>query len=130
MPARAAATKGGSTAIGRISTTFHIRHLRDLVAPAFADSRLGRHLLNMWVEREPRLSGEAIAQVFMAGNHTDNTPRLNDFKVPLLVVNGEFDNSLAAGARTASLVREPFTKSCPKPATPVVSRTNRVSTNW
>ena len=56
------------------------------------------------VEREPRLSGEAIAQVFMAGNHTDNTPRLNDFKVPLLVINGEFDNSLPAGARTASLV--------------------------
>ena len=26
----------------------------------------------MWVEREPRLKGEAIAQVFMAGNHTDD----------------------------------------------------------
>jgi 3-oxoadipate enol-lactonase len=83
---------------------FHIRHLRDLVAPAFADSRLGRHLLNMWVEREPRLSGEAIAQVFVAGNHTDNTPRLAELKVPLLVINGEHDNSLAAGRRTASLV--------------------------
>jgi 3-oxoadipate enol-lactonase len=83
---------------------FHIYHLRDLVAPSFADSRLGRHLLNMWVEREPRLDGEAIAQVFMAGNHTDNTPRLGSFKVPLLVINGEHDNSLAAGKRTASLV--------------------------
>jgi len=83
---------------------FHIQHLRDLVAPAFADSRLGRHLLNMWVERQPRLMGEAIAQVFMAGNHTDNTERLPDMSVPTLVINGEFDNSLPAGKRTASLV--------------------------
>jgi 3-oxoadipate enol-lactonase len=83
---------------------FHIHHLRDLVAPTFADSRLGRHLLNMWVEREPRLKGEAIAQVFMAGNQTDNTERLPTMKVPTLVINGEFDNSLPAGQRTAGLV--------------------------
>ncbi len=83
---------------------YHIKHLRELVAPAFADSRLGRHLLNMWVEREPRLKGEAIAQVFMAGNHTDTTERLPTMKPPLLVINGEFDNSLPAGKRTASLV--------------------------
>ena len=83
---------------------YHIKHLRELVAPAFADSRLGRHLLNMWVEREPRLKGEAIAQVFMAGNHTDTTARLPTMKVPTLVINGEFDNSLAAGETTASLV--------------------------
>jgi len=83
---------------------YHITHLRELVAPAFADSALGRHLLNMWVEREPRLSGEAIAQVFMAGNHTDTTERLPSMKVPTLVINGEFDHSLPAGAHTASLI--------------------------
>jgi 3-oxoadipate enol-lactonase len=83
---------------------FHIQHLRDLVAPAFADSRLGRHLLNMWVERQPRLKGEAIAQVFMAGNHTDNTERLPNMRVPTLVINGEFDNSLSAGKRTSTLI--------------------------
>jgi 3-oxoadipate enol-lactonase len=83
---------------------YHIQHLRALVAPAFADSKLGRHLLNMWVEREPRLKGEAIAQVFMAGNHTDNTDRLPAMTVPTLVINGEFDNSLPAGQRTASLI--------------------------
>jgi pimeloyl-ACP methyl ester carboxylesterase len=82
---------------------YHIKHLRELVTTAFADSRLGRHLLNMWVEREPRLKGEAIGQVFMAGNHTDTTERLPSMKVPTLVINGEFDNSLPAGARTASL---------------------------
>src|SRR5207237_3205164 len=58
----------------------------------------------IWVEREPRLDGEAIAQVFMAGNHTDNTARLPTMQVPTLVINGEFDNSLAAGRNTASLV--------------------------
>jgi pimeloyl-ACP methyl ester carboxylesterase len=85
-------------------TDYHIKHLRELVAPSFADSRLGRHLLNMWVEREPRLSGQAIAQVFMAGNHTDTTERLPTMAVPTLVINGELDNSLPAGLRTASLI--------------------------
>jgi len=83
---------------------YHIKHLRELVAPSFADSPLGRHLLNIWVEREPRLSGEAIAQVFMAGNHTDTTERLPSMKVPTLVINGEYDHSLPAGERTASLI--------------------------
>ena len=57
----------------------------------------------MWVEREPRLKGEAIAQVFMAGNHTATTDRLGTMKVPTLVINGEFDHSLPAGKTTASL---------------------------
>ena len=83
---------------------YHIKHLRELVAPAFAESRLGRHLLTMFVEREPRLSGDAIARVFMAGNSTDTTERLPQMKVPTLVINGEFDHSLSAGKRTASLV--------------------------
>jgi 3-oxoadipate enol-lactonase len=83
---------------------YHIKHLRELVAPAFADSALGRHLLNLWVEREPRLSGEAIAQVFMAGNHTDTTERLPAMIAPTLVINGELDHSLPAGQRTASLI--------------------------
>jgi 3-oxoadipate enol-lactonase len=83
---------------------YHIKHLRELVHPRFADSRLGRHLLNQFVEREPRLRGEAIAQVFTAGNHTDTTARLPTMKVPTLVINGELDHSLAAGQKTASLV--------------------------
>jgi len=84
--------------------SYHIEHMRELVAPAFADSKLGNYLFNIFVEREPRLKGEAIAQVFMAGNNTDTTDRLPTMKVPVLVINGEFDNSLAAGKRTASLV--------------------------
>jgi 3-oxoadipate enol-lactonase len=83
---------------------YHIKHLRDLVHSQFADSRLGRHLLDQFVERQPRLRGEAIAQVFMAGNHTDMTARLPTMKVPTLVINGELDHSLPAGRKTASLV--------------------------
>ncbi|MEA2987291.1 MAG: 3-oxoadipate enol-lactonase [Alphaproteobacteria bacterium] len=82
---------------------YHPKHIRELVRPEFADSRLGRHLLGMFLERGPRLKGEAIAQVFMAGNHTDMTDRLSTMKVPTLVINGEFDNSRPAGERTASL---------------------------
>jgi pimeloyl-ACP methyl ester carboxylesterase len=82
---------------------YHIKHMRELVAPGFGDTRLGAYLLNLWVEREPRLKGEAIAQVFMAGNHTDTTDRLHTMKVPVLVINGEHDNSLEAGKRTAEL---------------------------
>jgi len=83
---------------------YHMEHMRELVAPEFAESRLGRHLLTMFVEREPRLNGEAIARVFMAGNSTDTTERLPQMKVPTLVINGEFDHSRNAGKRTASLV--------------------------
>ena len=83
---------------------YHIEHMRELVAPDFAETELGRHLLNIWVERQARLSGEAIAQVFVAGNTTDTTDRLPNMKVPTLVINGEFDHSLPAGQRTASLI--------------------------
>jgi pimeloyl-ACP methyl ester carboxylesterase len=83
---------------------YHVCHMRELVSQSFAESRLGSHLLNMWVEREPRLEGEAIAQVFAAGNSTDTTKRLPTMKVPTLVINGEYDHSLPAGRRTASLI--------------------------
>jgi pimeloyl-ACP methyl ester carboxylesterase len=83
---------------------YHIKHMRELVAPDFSETRLGRHLLDMWVEREPRLKGEAIAQVFAAGNSRDCTTRLPEMKVPTLVINGEFDHSLSAGQLTASRI--------------------------
>lgn len=80
---------------------YHPKHIRELVRPEFADSRLGGHLLGMFLERGPRLKGEAIAQVFMAGNHTDSTPRLSSMQPLTLVINGEFDTSRTAGELTA-----------------------------
>jgi 3-oxoadipate enol-lactonase len=74
------------------------------VAPGFPDTPRGKYLLNMFVEREPRLVGEAIACVFRAGNSTDTTPRLLEMRVPTLVINGEHDHSLPAGQKTAALI--------------------------
>lgn len=80
---------------------YHLKHMKLLVTEGFASSRLGSYLLNMWVEREPRLSGDAIARVFEAGNGYDSTPRLGEMKPPVLVVNGAHDHSLPAGRQTA-----------------------------
>lgn len=84
--------------------TYHRTHLRDLVSQQFSQSPLGHYLLEMFAERGPRLSGDAIARVFEAGNGTDTTARLPQMKVPVLVINGEFDHSLPAGQRTAALI--------------------------
>jgi len=83
---------------------YHIQHLKELVAPEFPETKLGRYLLNTFVERDPRLCGESIAQIFRARGGTDMAPRLGTMKVPTLVINGEYDNSLKAGQRTASLI--------------------------
>lgn len=83
---------------------YHLQHMHQLVQPEFSNSRLGAYLLKRYVERQPRLVGEAIGQVFRAGNSTSTTDRLATMKVPVLVINGEFDHSLPAGRRTAALV--------------------------
>jgi 3-oxoadipate enol-lactonase len=83
---------------------YHIQHLRELVAAEFPETKLGKYLLNTFVERDPWLSGECIAQIFRARGGTDMTPRLCMMKIPTLVINGEYDNSLKAGRRTASLI--------------------------
>jgi 3-oxoadipate enol-lactonase len=83
---------------------YHLQHLRELVAPDFAETKLGKYLLHMFVERDPSLSGESIGQIFRARGGLDMTRRLGTMKVPTLVINGEYDNSLAGGKKTASLI--------------------------
>ncbi len=83
---------------------YHREHLHDLVAPQFASSRLGAYLLDRFAEAGPSLSGAAIAQIFRARAAADMTERLPTLAIPTLVVNGEFDISLEAGRRTASLI--------------------------
>ena len=65
------------------------------MAPDFADSKLGKYLLNTFVERDPVACGESIGQIFRARGGLDMTPRLGTMKVPTLVINGEYDNSLS-----------------------------------
>ena len=63
---------------------YHIQHLRELVAPEFPETKLGKYLLNTFVERDPWLSGESIGQIFRARGGLDMTPRLATMKVPTL----------------------------------------------
>ncbi len=55
---------------------YHIQHLRELVAPDFPETKLGKYLLNTFVERDPWLNGESIGQIFRARGGLDMTPRL------------------------------------------------------
>lgn len=93
---------------------YHIQHLRELVAPEFPESKLGNYLLQTFVERDPWLSGESIGQIFRARGGLDMTPRLGTMRVPTLVINGEYDNSLAGGRKTASLIPGAMHKILPK----------------
>jgi pimeloyl-ACP methyl ester carboxylesterase len=93
---------------------YHIQHLKQLVAPEFPSSKLGNYLLHTFVERDSWLSGESIGQIFRARAGTDMTPRLPSMKVPTLVINGEYDNSLRGGKLTASLIPGAVHKILPK----------------
>jgi len=73
---------------------FHIQHLTDLVSKDFAASKRGKYLLGMHTEMDARLSAPAIAEIFNALQNRDLTARLPELKMPVLIMNGEFDNSL------------------------------------
>jgi pimeloyl-ACP methyl ester carboxylesterase len=73
---------------------FHIQHLTDLVSKDFPKSKLGKYLLGMHTEMDSRLSAPAIAEIFHALQNRDVTSRLSELKMPVLIINGEFDNSL------------------------------------
>ncbi len=83
---------------------YHARHLRELVAPGFPATRLGAHLLAMFSERDPTLSGKAIAQGFRALAVSDVTEGCRGLDVPVLVVNGAFDNALPRGRAMAEIL--------------------------
>ena len=84
--------------------TYHLQHMHLLVERKFSESPLGAYLLNRYVERQPRLDGEAIAQVFRAANAMRTTDRLHEMKPPVLVINGETDYSRPGGELTAKLI--------------------------
>jgi 3-oxoadipate enol-lactonase len=83
---------------------YHLGHLRHGVTQAWADSPLGRYILQGFVERGEALDAESIAQVFHALTVSDLTPKLGSYRSPTLIVNGEFDNALKGGTRTAALL--------------------------
>jgi pimeloyl-ACP methyl ester carboxylesterase len=77
-------------------------HLIFGVSPGFPKTALGRYLIETFVERSAWTNGRAISELFKAFGHVDHTARLGEFKMPLLVINGEFCNSLDRGKWTAA----------------------------
>jgi 3-oxoadipate enol-lactonase len=75
-------------------SAYHIQHLTSLVRKGFPQTKLGKYLLGMHTEMDARLSAPAIAEIFHALQNRDLTARLPELKMPVLIVNGEFDNSL------------------------------------
>lgn len=85
---------------------YHLGHLRYGVTTQWADSAIGRYLLAGFVERGRDLDPESIARVFGALTVSDLTPLLAAYASPTLIVNGEHDNALPGGTRTAALIRQ------------------------
>jgi pimeloyl-ACP methyl ester carboxylesterase len=48
----------------------------------------------MHTEMDAKLGAPAIAEIFHALQNRDLTSRLPELKLPVLIMNGEFDNSL------------------------------------
>ncbi|MCC2097582.1 MAG: alpha/beta fold hydrolase [Hyphomicrobiales bacterium] len=78
--------------------------MRGYVAPGFADTPVGGWLLRLFVENAHNLNTTCIANIFRARGSYDMTDRLPAMTVPTLVINGEYDLSLAGGTKTASLI--------------------------
>jgi 3-oxoadipate enol-lactonase len=83
---------------------YHLGHLRYGVTQEWADSPLGRYLLAGFAERGHALDPECIANVFQALIASDLTAKLPAYRTPTLIVNGEHDNALPGGTRTAGLI--------------------------
>jgi 3-oxoadipate enol-lactonase len=104
-------SKGGADIAGRVAgyTSSDLRgylrsHIRDLVAPGFPETTLGRWVLDVFSENAHMLSGRCIANIFKAREACDMRSRLAGMKPPTLVINGAHDVSLQRGGETASLI--------------------------
>jgi 3-oxoadipate enol-lactonase len=75
-------------------SNYHIQHLTSLVSKDFPQTKLGKYLLAMHTEMDSKLNAPAIAEIFNALQQRDLTARLPELKMPVLIMNGEFDNSL------------------------------------
>jgi 3-oxoadipate enol-lactonase len=81
---------------------YHRGHLRHGVTKDWADTELGAFLIESFVDHDGALDAESIAQVFGAMEGSDLTQARRSCRVPVLVVNGEFDSAFEGGAQTAA----------------------------
>ncbi len=84
---------------------FHIEHLKSLVSPEFAASKRGAYFLAQFTDWDQRLSGPAIVENFKALLDRDQTDRLSELDMPVLVMNGEYDNSRRRSEEMARNIR-------------------------
>jgi len=84
---------------------FHVEHLSSLVSPEFAATSLGRYFLAQFTDWDDRLNASAIIENFKALQSRDQTARLSELEMPVLVVNGEFDNSRPRSEEMARNIR-------------------------
>ena len=73
---------------------YHIKHLRDLVSEEFSRSSLGKYLLGLFTDTDPRLNPQALKSIFEALEVKNLTSRLAELRMPVLTLNGEFDGTL------------------------------------
>jgi len=104
-------SKGGANIADRVAgyTSADLRayqrsHIRELVAPGFCDTPVGRWVLDLFSDHTQTLSGRCIAQIFRAREACDMRERLAAMKPPVLVINGAHDVSLARGTETAAMI--------------------------
>ena len=83
---------------------YHREFIEDLVHPSFPHTKLGRYLIDAFIQKQFWLRPEAIAATLRATNSTVLTDRLPTMKVPTLVINGEVDNARPAGELTSRLI--------------------------
>ena len=76
-------------------------YMPELFAPGFTDTTPGRWVMNMFCDDAGDLDGRSIARIFEARGAENMLPRLGEIDVPVLVINGEHDNSLERGTETA-----------------------------
>jgi pimeloyl-ACP methyl ester carboxylesterase len=90
--------------LGHRLPVYRAQHLQELFAPGFANSPRGRYLCNVILDDSSRLSGKALSTLFHSFDGVELAGQVAAIRVPVLIVNGRHDNSLAGGTKTAVLI--------------------------
>jgi pimeloyl-ACP methyl ester carboxylesterase len=84
---------------------YHIQHLRNLVSPEFAATRLGNYLLGLFTDTDGWLKPEALRAIFNALERKNLTDHLGELKMPVLMINGEFDPARPRSIETSRKIK-------------------------
>src|SRR3954454_13469150 len=99
---------------GRVSASYEVIHLFAGDRINFKHSLFGlRQKCGVFERRVESAADDRDQFLRRFGRHT---PKLPDYRTPTLIVNGEHDNALSGGTRTAALIRHAVHKVCREPA--------------